>query len=334
MQQKVSASRLDRLAEYEILSSVKPELEDGWIAAGRDAEFTLSRLAKSELRWKSAAIFDSRRVPKTGHSEHSNRLEIDLIVATRKQITAIEIKNWSGSIVPQADCWLQERRNGDTLQHHDPIRVNEEKLSYLVDYLVRKGIQPPTVRIARVILWNENCRVPKYMADADEIIMRYQVQSFLESHGAGGLKDEFLHVLLDLVLDREENKLASSGYLEAISTEEYHKLQDAIADLHSFDKLSLVGGKQIVGDLRLLKTTGGNIDLLRLKKGVKVAVKRQRSKGINLLKAVFTQRPLVTLGRPYGDLLVSAQTELVFHAAGEPQMRAIPLAQVESFERG
>ena len=68
--------------------------------------------------FKSTAFSTQGEFPITVITE--GRYEIDLVVLTRKQISAIEIKNWSGSVTSDGENWIQTRMDASKIVHSDP----------------------------------------------------------------------------------------------------------------------------------------------------------------------------------------------------------------------
>ncbi|MGR3721939.1 nuclease-related domain-containing protein [Abyssibius alkaniclasticus] len=181
-----------RFAARRAILSVQPQAEDDAIAAGRGAEAALRGLMRDSHALKSARIFHSKRVPKVmGRASGrlpggGGRFEIDLIVVTPRQLTAIEIKNWSGELRVENGRWLQKRRNGEDLDHGDVLALNSQKLDVLTAFLAAKSLRAPPLLSSRVMLWNKNLQLAPMLRDHPAVI---------ERHALRGAVSECRHVI-------------------------------------------------------------------------------------------------------------------------------------------
>ncbi|NIY98384.1 NERD domain-containing protein, partial [Salipiger sp. HF18] len=315
-----SNQRIDSKSRLEIwrdIVSTKPEPELDEVVAGRDAELALRSMVSSHLSWKSASIFHSKRVPANSRSPRRGRYEVDLIVLSQKQISAIEIKNWSGSVRILGSSWIQERRNGKEVIHDDPLDKNQKKLESLCAFLEAKNIRVPKARISRVILWNRNVSIPSAVARRDEIVMHHELERFLSHQKASGFGERFLMSVLELCLEQEASQIAADGFFSAIPVRDYDAATRAISQLESFDKLELYGGKVLSGDLLELRVNGQSIPLKDLPSGGIVRVECIRSKLISFFAAVFGSRPMIWLSEPFGSVPASPRDRVLFHPAGQ-----------------
>ena len=161
-------------------SSDLPLVELEEVTAGRNAEKSLQSMFDAKLFFKKSCIFHSKRVPYQS-GDRRGRYEIDLIVLTQKQICAIEIKNWSGSVRRDGNHWVQTKRNGNEVVHEDPIEKNRKKLDVLCNYLEKCGCRLPNTRVSKVIQWNSGLVVDSKIANDPDLIRHFQLEKFLKS---------------------------------------------------------------------------------------------------------------------------------------------------------
>lgn len=315
-----------------VATNAEPELDE--VAAGRDAELALRSMVSNQLSWKSASIFHSKRVPSDFRSPRRGRYEIDLIVLSHKQISAIEIKNWSGSVRIAGSSWVQERRNGEEVIHEDPLQKNQKKLESLCAFLEARNIRVPKARICRVILWNRKVSVPSAVARRDEIVMHHELERFLSHQRASGFGERFLMSVLELCLEQEASQIAADGFFSAIPTRDYDVATHAISQLETFDKLELYGGRVLSGDLLELRANGQSIPLKNLPSGGIVRVECVRSKLISFFAAVFGSGPMIGLSEPYKSIPASPRDRVLFHAAGQEKPEEFKLSRIVRMVRG
>ncbi|MCF7699214.1 nuclease-related domain-containing protein [Loktanella sp. M215] len=325
---------ISRLEVWRDIVSIKAEPELGDVIAGRDAEIALRSMVSNHLSWKSASIFHSKRVPSNVSSPWRDRYEIDLIVVSHKQISAIEIKAWSGSVRLSGSSWVQERRNGQQISHEDPLQKNQKKLDSLCAFLESKGIRVPKARISRVILWNRNVRIPLEIANRDEIIMHHELEKFLSHQKASGFGERFMMSVLELCLEREAGQIAADGFFSAIPTHDFDAATHAVSHLETFDKLELYGGRVLSGDLRYLRANGQSFSLKELASGRTIAVKCKRNKLFLFFAALLGSSPLISLSEPYESIPISSRDSVLFHAAGQKQPESIELSRIVRMVRG
>jgi hypothetical protein len=307
------------------------ELEE--VIAGRSAEKSLQAMFDAKLFFKKSCILHSKRVPYHSNNKRG-RYEIDLVVLTQKQISAIEIKNWSGSVTSDGENWIQTRRDGSKIVHSDPIKKNKRKLDILCDYLEMKGCTIPKLRVSRVIQWNSKLSIDSQLSNNSDLILHSQLERFLNAQKGSSFGERILHSVLTYCMDQENSKVALDGFFGAISEDEYSNCVAQIGDLHNFDKIELFGGRIISGDLLKLNLKDKTFDLKQLIKGQKVEILCIRTKLILFFLAVFGKGSLFTLTKPYEKIKVRPTDTILFHCAGEPHPQEFNLANIKSFQRG
>ncbi|WP_372923037.1 nuclease-related domain-containing protein [Roseovarius sp.] len=328
---------VSRLEVWRDIVSTKPEPELDEVAAGRDAEQALHSMLSDHLTFKSASIFHSKRLPKKYRlsKREGGGSEIDLIVLSHKQISVIEIKNWSGRVRTSGPSWIQERRNGEDVPHENPLEKNMKKLESLCRFLEDCKIKPPKARICRVIFGNKNLRLPVDLARRDEIVMHHELDRFLGHQRASGFGERFLMSVLELCLEQEASQIASEGFFSAIPTRDFEASTRAVAQLETFDKIELYGGRVISGDLRELRTANGqSIPLKQLSSGSTVRVQCMRNKLFLFFSALFGSSPMLTLSEPFKSYPVLPRDRVLFHMAGQKELEEVELSRIVRMVRG
>ena len=330
-QRRDGRSRLEIWRDI-VSEEIEPELDE--VAAGRDAEAALQSMITNHLTWKSASIFHSKRVPRDPQRPKSGRYEIDLIVVSPKQISAIEIKNWSGRLRIDGENWIQERRNGDEVSHENPLLKNKEKLDCLCTFLKGKDIHVPSARVCRVIFWNKNLNVPMEIAKRDEIVMNHELERFLNHHKASGFGERFLISVLELCLDQEASMIATDGFFKAVPTRDFNAATQVISNLETFDKVELVGGRVISGDLLELRVEQERIPLKSLSSGTEVRVQCLRSKFLLFFSALFGSSPMISFSAPLNKISIGPADRVLFHQAGQKKPEEIKVSRITRIVRG
>lgn len=308
------------------------ELED--VVAGRNTEAALHAMVSSKLSWKSAQILHSRRVPIDPKHPHKRRYEIDLIVMSQKQISAIEIKGWSGEVKPAGDYWIQARLRGGEIKHENPVQKNRKKLDALCNFLESAGLKIPMTRVSRVVFPNPNLSMPEHLQRSNEVISHDKLDRFLTQQKASGFGERFMMSVLQFCLEEETSNLAGEGFFNAISAKAYDQCVEKISTLETFDEVELLGGRTMTGDLRELRTNGKKYKLKNLPTQQEVSVRCSRNKLILFGKAVLGKGPLISLSDPFDQVLISPNDTILFHPAGQKDLEEIKISQITKFTRG
>lgn len=325
---------LSRLEEWREIISVIPEPELDEVAAGRDAEHALRAMTKSHLTFKTASIFHSKRVPRLEGILTRGRYEIDLIMVSPKQISVIEIKNWSGRLRVEDGKWIQERRNGEDVLHENPFVKNAEKLNCLCSMLETRNIRIPKAKVSRTVFWNKNLSVPLEIAKREDIVMNHELTRFLQNQKTTGFAEGFLMSLLELCLEQEKSAIAVDGFFEAVPSRDYNASVQAISALETFDKVELFGGRVVSGDLLELRTSEGTHSLKSIPSGFDVRVICKRNRFFLFFSALLGSNPLIALAPPLTNLSVKVGDKVLFHPAGVPKPEEIDIASVARMMRG
>jgi len=326
-------STTERLNIWRKISKTAPQSELDEVTAGRNAEKSLQTMFDAKLFFKKSCIFHSKRVPyRKGNRQ--GRYEIDLIVLTQKQICAIEIKNWSGSVRTDGSHWIQTRRDGSEIIHDDPIEKNRKKLEVLCKYLEERGCRLPKAKVSKVIQWNSKLKVDSKISNNSDLVLHFQLEKFLKSQKGSSFGETILHSVLSLCLDQETSEIALDGFFGAIPEEDYSKCLSIIDALHNFDQIEMFGGRVVSGDLLKLNLGGNSLQLKSLKKGQKVDILCIRTRLILFFIALWGKRSLFNLSDPFADVTVHPKDYILFHPAGEPKTKQIQLVELNNFKRG
>ncbi len=318
-------------------SQINPERLE--VKAGREAEEMLQSLVAKRVDLKSASIFSSKRVPSDPRHPNQKRFEIDLIVISQKQISAIEIKNWSGRLKIDGDQWVQERYNKSIVSHEDPLRKNRRKLDALCGYLESKGASIPKKRICRVIFCNKNLEIPQNIAENPDVITIKDLDKFLGDQKYARSGEKFLTAVLEICLSQEKSKGFVEKFFGSIPDQDYKRTSGLIEDLSSFDKVVLWGGRTLTGDLIDLKIGPDSYCLKSLSKGSAIEVSCHRTENIlgkasQFFVALRGSKPLLSLSGALGSQEAAPHDRIFFHAAGTPKPQHIELREISSIARG
>lgn len=321
---------MSRLDDWRYIRGLDRQVDPEDITAGRDAERAVRQLLAGRFDRRRASIFQSRRVPRDLSGKQRGRFEIDLIVLTPRQITAIEIKNWSGNLRIERGAWVQQRRNGTEIRHEDPVRKSREKLTALCALLERDGITLPPKRTSRVLFWNPALTLPAAQAASDDIVMRHQLDGFLSRQTARGQAERLVQSVLELCLRQEPGRDGP----KPLSRGAFKAARARIARLESFDRLELHGGRVIAGDALALRTARHSYRLKKLENGTTVRVSCARNPILLFLNAFLGNRPLVSMSRPLHRMKLAPRDVVKFHAAGQKKPEEIEVARITRIIRG
>ena len=135
---------------------------EGHVVSGRLAEYRLFKLARAVSG--NALVLEGIRIP---DPEEGGRREIDMVIATSKEILFVEQKHWSGSFtITSEGRFLQKRKNGSFLEHKDIIAWTARKGDILCDlHENRTDSSPPPSRTI-LVFSNPNLDWAPLPADA------------------------------------------------------------------------------------------------------------------------------------------------------------------------
>jgi hypothetical protein len=325
-------SLLERLRTWRALRRERPVFEDSAVQFGREAELLLRDILTTHFKHKGAHLFAGRRVP---CPRRRMRREIDLIVLTPQMISLIEVKSWSGELFDRGAVWVQVRRGGDELRHPNLIADNLEKRDAFVNHLRKHGLARERDFAARhlvqkVVFMNPNLVVSPSIARHPDVITRDKLGVFLDRQPAAGFARRMLSSVIEFCLGAE----ATRGLTGNLDAERFAALVKCVADIRTWDRLRLFGGKTLTGDLYELHVgpTRWARDQLGPRGSVPVAWSRG---GWGLFKALTGMGQvgrLVLAGRT--ALALAVRDDVSFHAVGESAPARLPLTRVEEIILG
>jgi nuclease-like protein len=325
-------SLLKRLQTWLALRRERPVPEDPAVQFGREAELLLRDIVATHFKHKGAHLFAGRRVP---CPRRRMRREIDLIVLTTRMISLIEVKSWSGELFDRGAVWVQVRRGGDELRHPILIADNLEKRDAFLDHLRKHGLALERDFAARrlaqkVVFMNSNLVVSPSIARHPDVITRDKLGAFLDRQPAAGFAQRMLSSVIEFCLGAETTR----GLTGSLDTERFAALVKCVADIRTWDRLRLFGGKVLTGDLYELHVGPARVTRDRLGPHRSVPVAWSRG-GWGLFKAVTGMGRVGRLELPGRAALALTRGDGVsFHAVGQPAPERLPLTRVEEIVLG
>lgn len=329
----IMATVLERIKIWRDLMRADYTPEDPVIAAGRAAEQFLRTLVESNLKHKGAYCFLGKRVPSM---RHRRRFEIDLVVLTKKHLHFLEVKNWSGDLMESGeDLWVQTRRSGEVVESPNLTKYNSEKRDVVVEYLHGKGIElDATYFTQKVIFMNPHLRIDRKIMQNPDVVPADKLDHYLATQRGASYAERFVHSVVEMCLDSEKSSLVLDGLFHAMPKQHFNAAIDALAQLETWDKVVLHGGRVLAGDLLKLIRRPGTVDLKALPSGTRCPVKWTRSKVIGLLQSLFCDIPLGVFKFPDGAIALEPKDNLRFHAAGDEKPSEILMRNVNMVVRG
>jgi hypothetical protein len=321
---------MDRLRTWWAARCEAPTPEDPAVLYGREAELSLHALVTTHFDHKGAHLFAGRRVPCPARRM---RREIDLIVLTPRMISLIEVKSWSGELIDRGAVWVQVRRGGDELRHPNLIADNLEKRAAFLDYLRQHGLgrERDFGRYVsqKVVFMNPSLTVGPSIRAHPDVITRDRLAAFLDRQPAAGFARRVFCSVIELCLGAE----AAQSVTGEIGGERFAALVRCVADIRTWDRLRLHGGKVLSGDLLQLHAGGRHLPREEVARGsMRVAWSRGKW---GLFKALTGLGAVGQLTPPGGGAwALSAHDCVIFHAVGEPAQATVPLTRVEEIVMG
>jgi hypothetical protein len=322
----------DRLQTWAAARRERPVTEDPAVQFGRDAELSLHELVATHFNDKGAHLFAGRRVP---CPRRRLRREIDLIVLTPRLISLIEVKNWSGELYDRGAAWVQVRRGGDELRHANLIDDNIEKRDAFLDYLRQHGLARERDFAARfvvqkVVFMNANLTVSQSIRAHPDVITRDRLTTFLNRQPSAGIARRVFSSVIELCMGAE----TARGLTGSMGSEVFAALVKCVSEIPTWDRLRLLGGKVLTGDMYELRIGGKRLNRDDVGKRCSVPVSWSRG-GWGLVKAVMGVSAIGAARLPAGGQVpLTACDELTFHAVGDAAPATIPLTRVELIELG
>jgi len=325
-------SRLKRLREWYQLGNIQVVPEDPAVAAGRQAEQFLLDLAGSKVRHKNADCFLGKRFPS---KEHGRRFEIDLVVLTPNRIHLFEVKNWSGELKSDGRQWIQIRRNGDAVSGPNLVDYNQTKINVVMSLLRGQGISIDRSYFSnRVIFMNPRLRIDPAIAAHPHVITREQLENYLAAQRSNSLAERIVHSIIEACLDAETGKAINNRLFHAMPSHDYQKIQSILANVRTWDKVGLHGGRILTGDVLKLTAAEQTFHIEDFAPGTTIRLAWTRNRLWGLIKVLATSLPLGRIRCPGGKSPLRVSDRIKFHPAGEEKPLEFSLACVDWIQKG
>lgn len=293
------------LKEWYMYVSAPKVYEDEVVQAGRDGEDFLQSLLKkhfndSFLKKERAKFYSGKRIPR---NDSSGKYEADLIVLTQRFIYLIEIKNWSGTLVPfnvypgyqrqgirakskkelqelsDDDLWLQVKRyyakggveQTEYVLHEDMLKLNAKKRETLVEYLKNSGIKIDERKIIhKVVFVNQKFEIQENMKN-ENLITYSEILHFIQSTGRSSLVEGVIKGLISLLVSQENARVISEIWYRSLDPKTFDDLDKCISSLRTWDYVKLNGGRILAGDCYYISDVDINSEFLT-QKGEKITL--------------------------------------------------------------
>ena len=318
-----------RLRDWLQISAIKPFEEDAANAGGLKAELLLKDLLGAQFRHQNAHLLARRRIPSR---QQGRRREIDLIVCDPQTIHLMEVKNWSGQLTVQGGVWRQTRRDGQMIQHPNPIEANRSKRDAVVEYLRDCGLSlsDDFVRrhiVSNLVFWNRHLELdPSVEAMSGVITWRNLEAHFQQPQQHTSLAHQLFSSLLHFCLGSQQKSALE------IPPALYEQIVTCLSKTGTWDQLCLYGTKTIPGDLVGLRVGPKSYrreELVGLSKQAPLLFRWTRTRLAGFLKVVTGLGSLGTLYLGRQRLLISPSDTVTFHPVGEETSSTRSLAEVD-----
>lgn len=329
----------DRFHHWKTLSSVRPLDEDAVKSAGDAGEKAVLDTLNKHRSLRGSHLYANKRIPNVRQCEFlpGKRVEIDLILLTHRHVHVIEVKNWSGSLMPcqgNENAWVRHRRYDDEpMQVANVVVVNAIKAENLKEYLRNNGIHVSVEQIRNhVFFTNNRLEVDNRIANIPEIVTVESLGHF--SMGAGmKTLDKIILQLARLILEQEEADLVGQGLCEAFPESLLTSLVSAFDKLASWDRIVLHGGRELTGDFLWADAWGSRCRPEDLQRGEYYQFRWRRNRYLTLLTTLLAM-PLGMIELHKQSVAADPEGKIYFHAAGQPKPTLFPLVQVDMLEKG
>ena len=334
-----------RLANWRALREVPLYPEDPRIGAARQAERTARQRVSVHHATQHGHVFSNRRIPRDPRAAGMGRFEADLIAVTARRVVVLEVKNWSGQLGPAGDRWVQVQRSGEQIHHPNLLAHNREKLRALYRYLLGSGVQIDPARFHQgVVFVNPRLTIAAEIARHPAVLQLDPAGDSLRGLIGEGtsLGRRASARIVQWLADAETTATLAQHLLQVIPPAGVKAAAAAIGALRSWDRLTLRGGRELLGDIVWLRITGTQVPAQALQPGGAATLHWRRSLIGVLQWVVMNQRP----GSLTGDLIrdqyrvpgrrVWLDTEdcVYFHETGTPKPGVIAISHVERIQLG
>lgn len=331
----------ERLARWRALRNASLYLEDGRARAARRAEVVTGRLVSVHHAVQYGHVFSNKRIPRDVKAAAMGRYETDLLVITPRRVVVLEVKTWSGSLRIQGDQWVQTQRSGNQVVHQNLLLHNRDKLRVLRQYLLHCGVNLPVERFHQAVVFaNPRLDIDPALRTHPAVLEFDSLDAVL---GDGTSAARLMAAkLVEKLASAEAAKALHRDLLNVISPAQVKAAAQAIAELRTWDRITLRGGRELQGDLLWLRMIGTHCPAEVMNRGGAAELYWRHDLIGGFLWVVMDGWPGYMQGTIFGDqhriprraLPVDQDACLYFHEAGEPKPSIIALTSVERVELG
>lgn len=331
----------ERLARWRALRDASLFLEDCRTRAARQAETVTGRLVSVHHTVQFGHVFSNKRIPRDVKAAAMGRYETDLIVITPRRVVVLEVKNWSGSLRVQGDQWVQTQRSGNQLVHQNLLLHNRDKLRVLRQYLLHKGVNLPAERFHQAVVFaNPRLDIDPALKGHPAVLEFDSLDSVL---GGGTSAARVMAArLVEKLASAEAATALNQNLLDIIPPSLGKAAATAIAELRTWDRITLRGGRVLQGDVLWLRMHGTHCPAEVMNRGGAVSFYWRRDLVGGFLWVVLDGYPGYMQGTIFGDqhriprriLPVDLDACAYFHEAGAPNPSIVALTHVERVELG
>lgn len=305
--------------------------DDEQTKAGRDAERELVNSLR-EQGIPSNHIFCGLRVP---DAFQTRKYEIDIVVLTEAGVYTMEVKNWSGEVLPSKDgkTWVQKKQDKwkDSakvtyeVNHDNALESLKFKSQLLRSHLLKnEACLSPKFFHPRVIFVNHLTMLDNSLEKLEEVVPPGEYLNFVNSF-KWGVASKILNSFVPGLL---------TGQLSYSAIEATRQVLNKIG---TWDVLLLNGGRQLMGDFKGSPHLSPNREETSI-----VSFIHQRNAAWGMLWAVVGYTPSVFvkmyqrggegwLGHSScGSLYIPYNAEMTFRVAGEQVDAKIPANDIDS----
>ena len=309
---------------YKLWSAIRgaPMTEDApGIVAGREAEVALREQIGESFRFEGTEVFAGRRIPSR---RQDRRREIDLIVCGPRRIHLIEVKNWSGRLELRGRDWIQERRGGGTVNHHDLLAENLLKRDATRDFLDERGLKIDEAFATRylfpvIMFMNPSLEMDPRIEAMPEVFSRRELDRHLGVEARKSAAERLVASLIDCCFARS-GRHEDDVLPPPIEPNLYEKIVKRLSETATWDQLSLQGSRTITGDLISLQI-GNQIvwraEIVDGSRSRSLTVEWTRNPILGWLKVLTGVGALGRIRIGKRSIKINRHDSVIFHDVGE-----------------
>lgn len=325
---------VERYRLWTAIRNAPVTVEAPGIVAGREAEVALREQIGESFRFAGAEVFAGRRIPSR---RQDRRREIDLIVCGPRRIHLIEVKNWSGRLDLRGRDWIQERRGGGTVNHHDLLAENLLKRDATRDFLDERGLKIDEAFATRylfpvIMFMNPNLEMDPRIEAMPEVFSRRELDRHLGVQSRKSAAERLIASMIDYCFARSGNH-ENDVLPPPIEQELYQKIVKRLSETATWDQLRLQGSKTITGDLISLRLANRTVWRAEIVDGAgsrSIILSWTRNPILGWLKVLTGLGSLgsIRIGKRW--IKIHLDDFVVFHDVGERESTRRNLVGVES----